>query len=196
MRRRWTLATMLTLLAMLALPLAASAGGWAVVTLDALPQGVRAGQTLTLGFVVRQHGVTPINAPYGAGSTMQPRLTARNQSSGETLQAVARQEGAVGHFTVEVTFPSAGAWDWEIAPEPFAATKLGTLTVLPAAGANSAQPATGVTSGAPQPSATRILSLTPVALRWVGLALLVAAALLALASWRGVPVRWRVRWAR
>lgn len=195
MRRRWTLALILALLAVLALPLAASAGGWAVVTLDALPQGPRAGQTLTLGFVVRQHGVTPISAPYGAGSTMQPRLTARNQSTGETLQAIARQEGAVGHFTVDVTFPSAGAWDWEIAPEPFAATKLGTLTVLPA-GANSTQPATGVTSGAPQPTATRILSLAPVALRWVGLALLVAAALLALTSWRGAPTRWRVRWAR
>jgi len=34
----------------------ALAGGWAVVTLDTLPAAPRAGQTLSLGFMVRQHG--------------------------------------------------------------------------------------------------------------------------------------------
>jgi mono/diheme cytochrome c family protein len=95
----------------------ALAGGWATVTLDSLPVEPRAGETLRLGFTIRQHGVTPTNR---LGSLpLTPYLTARNQDTGERLRADAHQDGAVGHFVVEVTFPSAGTWSWKITPAPF-----------------------------------------------------------------------------
>ncbi|HEY4668072.1 MAG TPA: hypothetical protein VIH26_12290, partial [Anaerolineales bacterium] len=40
---------------------AAAAGGWAIATLDQLPGEVHAGETVSLGFMVRQHGKTPTN---------------------------------------------------------------------------------------------------------------------------------------
>ncbi len=157
----------------------AFAGGWAVVTLDTVPQGPQAGQTLSLGFMVRQHGVTPIDGAYG-GATMIPILTARNAASGETVRAEARKAGPVGHFVVDVAFPSAGEWAWQIAPAPFGPTDLGTLTVL-AAGAAKSQPAT-TAGGAKspttaEPTALITSNLAPVrdGLRWLGIALLIMA---------------------
>ena len=127
------------LAAVLALLLAAPAraGGWAAVTLDALPREVRAGQALTLGFMVRQHGITPIDGAFGEG-TMQPFLTAINAQTGARYEAPARKEGPVGHFVVDVAFPAAGTWSWAITPPPFESTRLGTLTVLPVSGAPQA----------------------------------------------------------
>jgi cytochrome c oxidase subunit 2 len=83
-----------------------------MVTLDSLPVAPHAGETIRLGFVVRQHGVTPVN-------TVQPYLLAYNAETGDRLEIEAVQEGPIGHFVVEVVFPSAGKWTWEIRPEPF-----------------------------------------------------------------------------
>ena len=58
------------LLALLFVVPSALAGGWAVVTLDQLPAEVRQGQSLRLGFMVRQHGNRG-GAP-GRGSTAGP----------------------------------------------------------------------------------------------------------------------------
>jgi len=103
------------------------AGGWAMVTLDELPVEPHAGEPLQVGFVVRQHGVTPVN-------TVQPYLLAHNAETDETVEVEAVKEGPVGHFVVEVVFPSAGIWTWEIRPEPFgpAPWQFEPLTVLPA----------------------------------------------------------------
>ena len=38
---------------------AAWGGGWAVITLDELPASPRAGETMSVGFTVLQHGITP-----------------------------------------------------------------------------------------------------------------------------------------
>lgn len=164
----------------------ALAGGWAVVTFDRVPQDLRAGQALTLGFMVRQHGVTPIDSPYGTGAAMQPILTATNAQTGARYQALARKEGPVGHFVVDATFPGDGAWKWEIAPAPFEATQLGTITILPAGGApQSSAPASR--AGLPTVDA----ATARVALRWAGIGLLVAALGLALWNQRGAPIRRR-----
>ena len=40
----------------LTLALPVFAGGWAVITLDELPMNVVAGESLGIGFTVRQHG--------------------------------------------------------------------------------------------------------------------------------------------
>lgn len=152
MVRRVSLSVLLAVALTLALVWSVGAGGWAVVTLDSLPRDVRAGQTtLTLGFMVRQHGITP-------NSQVEPVLTARNRAGGETVRAEARQVGETGHFVVNVTFPSAGVWEWEIEPYPFAATKFEPLTVLaPAASAPS--PLTTVGLGSAAPLALRVAGL-------------------------------------
>ena len=150
----------------------ALAGGWANVTLDRLPADFRAGQTVTLGFMVRQHGVTPTNS-------VRPYLTARHSETSDTVRFDARQEGPVGHYVADVTFPAAGAWEWEAVPAPFPTpTRLGTLTVLPA-GAAPSRP-----SGDSPVLVT--IAVTPVvALRTAGAALVLVALALALVSWRG-----------
>lgn len=147
----------------------ALAGGWAVVTLDNVPQAVQAGQPLSLGFIVRQHGVTPIDTVFG-GPLLTPILTARNAATGETLRAEAQKEGPLGHFVVDFTAPAAGDWTWQIEPKPFGATTLGTLSVSPVA-----------TPTATAPFAGPLAALSDVAflrdgLRWFGLLLLLFAA--------------------
>jgi len=174
-RRGVPVALLVAALAAFLLPLGALAGGWAVVTLDGVPQTPHAGQVLSLGFMVRQHGVTPIDAPYGQGAVMTPVLTARNTDTGESLAVDARKEGPLGHFVVNVAFPSAGTWSWAITPAPFAGTTLEPLTVAPPA------PSSGSVSGATV-LGTRLPA--PPLLRVDGLGLLLLALLLAAISRR------------
>jgi hypothetical protein len=96
---------------------AARAGGWANVTLDSLPTDVRAGQALSIGFMVRQHGITPVSKI--GDLTLKPYLLAVHAASKTEIRADARQSGEVGHFVVEVTFPKDGAWTFKIVPAPF-----------------------------------------------------------------------------
>lgn len=165
------------LIALLALVTPALAGGWAVVTLDALPPEMRAGQAINLGFMVRQHGVTPVDtSTWGEGL---PNLFARNSATGATLQVAARKDGPVGHYVVNVTFPAAGSWDIEIIPPPFEGTKLGAFTVAAATATSSAGEATaGVQT---QPAAVPALTDRPARVWWItALVLVIALALTAL----------------
>lgn len=109
------------LLLLLATP--AFAGGWAVVTVDELPPSLRTGEPMTLGFMVRQHGQHPINLD-------RVVLTATPLSGGATLTFTAHQEGAEGHYIVEVLLPKAGTWEWTIQPDWFAPVPMVPLTVL------------------------------------------------------------------
>jgi cytochrome c2 len=90
----------------------ALAGGWAVVTLDQLPAQIVAGQPIDIGFTVRQHGVT-------LRSDIKPiiRLDRANAEDSFTVSAV--REGAAGHYTARLTFPSAGTWKWYVDVEEF-----------------------------------------------------------------------------
>src|SRR5688572_22466504 len=51
----------LALLLALILTIPVFSGGWAVITLDELPTDVVAGEPLTIGFTVRQHGIRPMD---------------------------------------------------------------------------------------------------------------------------------------
>ena len=91
------------LTAFLLLPLAAYRfGGWAVVTVDDLPDYVPAGQPITLGFTVRQHGVTLL-------SDLKPTVEARG--AGADVTASGKPGSTAGHYTATITFPKAGAWN-------------------------------------------------------------------------------------
>jgi len=146
---------------MLLLPAAiAMAGGWVVITLDAIPGQIRASEVVEISFMVRQHGQTPIHS-------VEPLLAATNTETGEQIQVQAQPAPELGRFVALVDFPSAGEWDWSISAKPFPQTAtFAPLTVLAAQGAvtteTSSQPALDIQT----------------TLRWGGLALLVIAVFL------------------
>jgi hypothetical protein len=203
MVRRSIFGLIVALVALLALATPALAGGWALVTLDALPHDVRAGTSFQLGFTVLQHGKTPTNKDLN-GDPLKPVLTAFKQGGAAStspkadgsIRAEARQEGPTGHFVVDLTFPSDGVWEWQIAlptfyvqdsPSGSNAAIMAPLTVLPPA-APAAKPAVAdqpAAAPAAEPSAPAPLGIRPAALRWAAVIVLLAALALALYSQRG-----------
>ena len=91
----------------LTIPAIVWAGGWAVVTLDALPAGVVAERPFTVGFMVRQHGQHPT-------SGLTPTITAVHTESGESITVSGEEAGQDGHYTAIITLPSAGRWRWHV----------------------------------------------------------------------------------
>ena len=85
----------------------AFAGGWAVITLEEIPRQPQVGEAITVAFVVRQHGRTPM-------VDLHPVITARNEATGAALTEEATAEGEPGRYVASLTFPSAGEWDWRI----------------------------------------------------------------------------------
>lgn len=107
------------------------AGGWATISLDDAPGEIHAGEPWTVGFTVLQHGVTPVH-DLGKDLPIVPKLAATNAATGERLEAIARRTKEPGHFTVEITFPGEGEWEWTIEPRPLAGdTRFEPLAVLP-----------------------------------------------------------------
>ena len=150
-----------TTVALFTLAGSALAGGWAVTTIDALPEGgFTAGQTYRLGYTIRQHGQHPLDGAKTAITIIAPGSRERHVFQGVP-------DGPAGHYVAEVTFPSEGAWDWEVSQEPFAVQTLGTIAVAPQAAAAQAP-------GVVEPLATS----SPV-FAWPGVALSLAALLLA-----------------
>ncbi|HJZ46244.1 MAG TPA: hypothetical protein VKE41_03725 [Roseiflexaceae bacterium] len=195
MVRRSILTIVVVGLALLALAAPALAGGWAVVTLDALPREVHAGQSFQIGFMVRQHGKTPTNQDL-EGKPLKPIVTAIKQAGAAaapangdaSIRAEARQEGPTGHYVVDLTFPSDGVWEWQIAlptyyvqesPSGGNAAILAPLTVLPAA----------VAAPTAEPGAGAFIGLSPALLRWAGVVVLLAALALALYAQPGIVGR-------
>jgi hypothetical protein len=136
-------------------------GGWATVTLDRPIREPRAGELLTVSFVVKQHGVEPVHEAFG--QPVEPVLVARGAKPGETLKLPATRGAALGAFAVEVTFPTAGTLFVEIIPAPFAGTPIGEVTVLtpdgrrlerPVSAASAAEEAT-LGRAAPAPARAR-----------------------------------------
>lgn len=103
-RFRIATALVITLLFISVMPV--FAGGWAVITLDQLPGDLVAGQPYTIGFTVRQHGVTLMDGLY-------PTITANLNKETEFI-IDARSDGKPGHYTATMTFPKEGEWSWSI----------------------------------------------------------------------------------
>jgi hypothetical protein len=177
-----------------------------VITQDDMPGEIRAGEPWTVGFTVLQHGETPVHKlddGYG-GVMVEPTLVATNPDTGERVEMVATPTKEVGHFTLEVTFPSEGAWEWTIYPAPLMGeTVFEPLTVLPAAAVvapaqpvvkpvvveepveAAAPPAPAVSNAPAAPTTVDSGFPTSAALRWGALIVaLVAAALFVIQSRR------------
>lgn len=103
-RIRIALAVALLISLILAVPV--FAGGWAVITLDELPTKVVAGEPLTIGFTVLQHGKTPMDG-------LSPTITA-NLNKEQEFIVNAEPDGQPGHYTATLNFPKEGEWRWFI----------------------------------------------------------------------------------
>jgi hypothetical protein len=101
----------LTLLAVaavaLALPAGASAGGWATVELDSLPDRLAPGETWSVELTILQHGVTPLVG-------VEPRVLVTK--AGETGRRAfpARATSKPGVYQANVVFDSAGTWTYSV----------------------------------------------------------------------------------
>ncbi|MFZ5920439.1 MAG: c-type cytochrome [Chloroflexota bacterium] len=129
------------------------AGGWAVITLDELPTGVVAGEPLSIGFTVRQHGKTPLPG-------LDPTITAWIDKS-ESFVVHAEESGEPGHYTATLTFPTEGVWAWSIQAfidQPMPALNVAAGAAAPPAGQTAAKTAP-VTSPLPLLWTVRILVL-------------------------------------
>lgn len=107
MRRRWLAGLMLAVIAVMGLVTTATAGGWATVEMEKPVTRVEAGTPLRIDFTLLQHGVTPTD-------WTTTYLEATNTDTGEMLHVDATKGAEVGQWSVEVTFPSTGTWDWAI----------------------------------------------------------------------------------
>jgi mono/diheme cytochrome c family protein len=81
-----------------------SAGGWAVVTVDDLPEYITAGKPVTLAYTVRQHGHNLLRGLRG-------RIEA--ERDGQKIAADARPGTFDGHYIATLTLP-AGEWSLTI----------------------------------------------------------------------------------
>lgn len=160
----------LFLLTVLALALSvaslAQAGGWFVITLDSLPASATAGEPLTIGFMLRQHGRTPV---YWGGLA----VVARDPATGQTVRSLPQEQGPLGHYTAAITFPVPGSWEWGIDVEQQPWVRWAPLAVA-AAGSTVVSGSTAVSEPAAKPTA----SANP----WLPLLLALAATALFLAA--------------
>ena len=103
---RFRISIALAVLLTLVFTLPVFAGGWAVITLDAFPTGIVAGEPFTVGFTVLQHGKTPMT---GLDATITANLHNKTE-----FMVDAEPEGKPGHYTATMTFPMEGEWQWSI----------------------------------------------------------------------------------
>jgi hypothetical protein len=85
--------------------IAAVLGGWAVITVEDLPDYIVAGKPVSLTFTVRQHGIRPLQA-------LAPTVDAR--SGGLQERAAATPGREPGQYVASIAVPQAGTWTFTI----------------------------------------------------------------------------------
>ena len=121
----------------------ASAGGWAVTTLDETPVPA-AGEPMDVSFTIRQHGVTPVDVADVAV------IVAASDGTATLFPAVG--DGRTGHYVATVTFPEAGPAKWSVRQGWFGEQELGAVIVSPPTGAAAA----GTSTANAVPTATAV----------------------------------------
>jgi hypothetical protein len=95
--------------AALAVPAAASAGGWATVGLEPPPDGLAPGDTWQAELTVLQHGQTPLE-----GVHPSVIVAREGKSVAEERVFPARATGEPGVYRATVMFDSAGTWNYRV----------------------------------------------------------------------------------
>ena len=104
-------------------------GGWAVVSVDQLPEYLVARQATALTFMVRQHGITPLKG-------VHPVLVARAGS--KSVQGTVAPGRADGQYVASFSVPEPG--DWTLTIESGWGNSKLTLLPIKAIAAGTAQP--------------------------------------------------------
>lgn len=131
MRTRRSLAVVAVGFLVFWLAVPVQAGGWAVVTMDSLPATFTAGQEYTLGFALRQHGVTLLGGQRGM-------IAFTHAESGRTVAVQATDAGPEGHYAARVALPTEGTWRWTV--QSFGEHPMPPLTVVAPTPATPATP--------------------------------------------------------
>jgi hypothetical protein len=130
----------------------ASAGGWALASLDSAPVPV-AGRSLDVGFTIRQHGVTRVNPKGIVGVSVE-------SADGTVQEFPALAEGPPGHYVAPVLIAEPGSYTWQVRQGWFPAQDLGVIDVREHAApatTTGASDATGPGSTYRWPLAVRLL---------------------------------------
>jgi hypothetical protein len=86
----------------------AAAGGWATVQLSAVPtDGTKAGTALPIDITVLQHGRTPLDG-------VTPVFRIRDGEANVLAEYRGEPTGKPGVYHVDVTFPEAGLYNYEV----------------------------------------------------------------------------------
>lgn len=85
----------------------ALSGGWAVITLEKLPDNVVAGEPFQVSFRARQHGQRFVD-------DLSPRVIASHTETGEEVIVSAAPGEKAGQYTAELILPEPGTWRWSI----------------------------------------------------------------------------------
>jgi mono/diheme cytochrome c family protein len=102
MRKKLLQLTALTVVALGAT--AYTFGGWAVITVEDLPEHITVGQPTTISFMVRQHGVSLLNG-------LRPELVAKDTKDPKSEVRVSATAGATtGEYSANLAVPRAGDW--------------------------------------------------------------------------------------
>lgn len=86
---------------LLLLPIFATFGGWASLTVEDVPDYIVAGQPVTLSYMIRQHGMEPLTG-------LKTSVVARSGDYAAT--AAAEAAGRAGRYTTTLTLNEPGDW--------------------------------------------------------------------------------------
>ena len=107
-------------------------GGWAVVTVDELPDYATVRQPLKLSFIVRQHGMRPLDG-------LQPRVEAKSGKVDMSVDALPVLGAGSGRYVATLSLPQPGDWTVTI-HSGFGAQSEPTLLPLPVVDSRTAPP--------------------------------------------------------
>lgn len=105
------------------------AGGWAIITVDDVPEYLVAGKPTQVAFTVRQHGATPLDR-------LSPRVEAKRWFTKATAPIVAT---GGGRYAAWVVVPEPG--DWTISIDGGFMNSKSVLLPIPAVASGAAAPA-------------------------------------------------------
>jgi hypothetical protein len=106
MRAR-SIATLVVAAGLLGLPAAATAGGWATVSLSSTPDDLGPGAPWDVEMTILQHGRTPLDG-------VEPSITLTNSATGKTEYVAAEPTGRPGVYEARAVFPDAGRWTYAV----------------------------------------------------------------------------------
>ena len=105
--RAWWIAALVAAAGLLGLPAAATAGGWATVSLSSTPDDLGPGDAWNVQMTILQHGRTPLDG-------VDPSITLTNGATGRTERVAAKPTGEPGVYEARAVFPEAGRWTYAV----------------------------------------------------------------------------------